>query len=85
MEKVPAKVISTEGGIVCTHGMYFYHRSPCKPPYIAFRGIFSSNKTTECHAQENDRDFKVPFKNACDGRRAGTSSLSGVTLLFPVG
>lgn len=40
MEKVPAKVISTEGELVFTHGMHFYHRSLRKPNYIAFQGIF---------------------------------------------
>lgn len=39
-KKAPAKVISTEEESVCTHGMHFYHRSLCKPIYIAFQGIF---------------------------------------------
>lgn len=62
VEKVPAQVISTEEGIVCTHGRRFYHRSPCKPVYTAFWRHLSYDTAAKCHAQENDRDFRVPFK-----------------------
>lgn len=61
VEKVLTEVISTEEEIVCTHEMHFYHRSLCKPIYIAFWVIFHKI-LLQSVSTKSDRDFTMSFK-----------------------